>query len=143
MRGGGAGGGTRIGSGAGTGAGAGTRTGAGTGAAAWTGAGAATGAGAGAGAGTGAGAGCTGTSALGAGATTCLGVTTFWLRLGRELTEGRMLNASEITSATTPTVKMITTLIAAKNGLRVGCSGPAMVKSGYMPVVKSSSSTSA
>jgi hypothetical protein len=71
------------------------------------------------------------------------GATTFWARLGRELTDGRILNASEITSATTPTVKMIMTLIAAKNGVRVGRSSPAMVKSGYMPVVKSSSSTSA
>jgi hypothetical protein len=88
----------------------------------------------------GAGAGGAGTSAFGAGAGTCLGATTFWARLGRELTDGRILNASEITSATTPTVKMIMTLIAAKNGVRVGCPSAADAKSGYMPVVKSSSS---
>jgi hypothetical protein len=45
-----------------------------------------------------------------------------WLRLGRELADGRMLNASEITSAITPATKMINTLIAAKNGVRLACS---------------------
>ncbi len=79
--------------------------------------------------------------AFGAGAGTCLGATTFWARLGRELTDGRILNASEITSATTPTTKIIITLIAAKNGVRLGCPNAAAPKSGYMPVVKSSSSS--
>ena len=127
----GAGAGTRIGSGAGAGAGPGTRAGTGAGAGAATGAGA----------GIGAGAGGAGTSAFGAGAGTCLGATTFWARLGRELTDGRILNASEITSATTPTTKIIITLIAAKNGVRLGCPNAAAPKSGYMPVVKSSSSS--
>jgi hypothetical protein len=36
---------------------------------------------------------------------------------------------------------MIMTLIAAKNGVRVGCPNAATPKSGYMPVVKSSSSS--
>jgi hypothetical protein len=126
------------GAGAGSnGAGAGTRTGTGAGAAAWTGAGAATGAGAG----IGAGAGGAGTTAFGNGAATCLGATTFWARLGRELTDGRILNASDITSATTPTTKIIITLIAAKNGVRLGCPNATALKSGYMPVVKSSSSS--
>jgi hypothetical protein len=35
---------------------------------------------------------------------------------------------------------MIMTLIAAKNGVRLGCPSAASAKSGYMPVVKSSSS---
>ena len=71
--------------------------------------------------GAGAGAGGAGTCAFGNGAGTCLaGATTFWLRLGRELTDGRMLNASEITSATTPTTKMSITLMAAKNGRASG-----------------------
>ena len=93
------------GAGAGAGAGPGIRTGAG--AAAWTGAGACTGAAAGAGAG-----------GAGSGASLA-GATTLWLRLGRELADGRMLNASEITSAITPATKMIKTLIAAKNGVRL------------------------
>ena len=99
----GAGAGMGIGIGAGTGAGAGTRTGAATGAGACTGAGGAT------------------TCALGSGAGTA-GATTLWLRLGRELADGRILKASEITSAITPTTKMINTLITAKNGVRLGCS---------------------
>jgi hypothetical protein len=33
-----------------------------------------------------------------------------------------MLNASEITSAITPATKIIKTLIAAKNGVRLTCS---------------------
>jgi hypothetical protein len=94
--------------GAGAGAGAGIRTGAG---AALTGAGACTGAAAGAGAGGGAGSGAS-----------LAGATTLWLRLGRELADGRMLKANEITSAITPATKMIKTLIAAKNGLRLTCS---------------------
>jgi hypothetical protein len=123
----GAGAGMGIGIGAGTGAGAGTRTGAATGAGACTGAGGAS------------------TCARGSGAGTGLaGATTLWLRLGRELADGRMLNASEITSAITPTTKMINTPIVAKNGVRLGCSASNRPKSGYMPVVKSSpSSTSA
>jgi hypothetical protein len=129
-----------IGGGA-TGAGTGARIGAGAGAlagaGAWTGAGAATGAGAG----IGAGAGRTGTAAFGAGAGTCAGATTFWARLGRELTDGRILNASEITSATTPTTKITITLIAAKNGVRLGRPNAPVPKSGYIPVVKSSSSS--
>ena len=121
----GAGAGMGIGIGAGTGAGAGTRTGAATGAGACTGAGGAT------------------TCALGSGAGTA-GATTLWLRLGRELADGRILNASETTSAITPTTKMINTLIAAKNGVRLGWLASNRPKSGYMPVVKSSpSSTSA
>ena len=108
------GGGAGTGIGAGAGAGPGIRTGAG--AAARTGAGAAargacTGAAAGAGAGGGAGSGAS-----------LAGATTLWLRLGRELADGRMLNASEITSAITPATKMIKTLIAAKNGVRLTCS---------------------
>ena len=97
--------------GAGAGAGPGIRTGAG--AAAWTGAGAAARAGA-----------CTdATAGAGAGRGASLaGATTLWLRLGRELAEGRMLNASEITSAITPATKIIKTLIAAKNGVRLTCS---------------------
>ncbi len=66
------------------------------------------------------------------------GATTLWLRLGRELADGRMLNASEITSAITPATKMMITLIAAKNGVRLRVPAPAAPKSGYMPVVKSS-----
>ena len=93
--------------GAGTGAGPGIRTGAG--ATARTGAGACTGTATGAGAGAGSGA-------------SLAGATTLWLRLGRELADGRMLNASEITSAITPATKMIKTLIAAKNGVRLTCS---------------------
>ena len=109
--GGAAGAGAGKGIGAGTGAGPGIRTGAGT--AAWTGAGAAAGAGA-----------CTGAAAgAGAGSGASLaGATTLWLRLGRELADGRMLNASEITSAITPATKMISTLNAAKNGVRLTCS---------------------
>ena len=107
----GAGAGAGKGIGAGTGAGPGIRTGAGT--AAWTGAGAAAGACTGAATGAGGGAG-SGASLAGA--------TTLWLRLGRELADGRMLNASEITSAITPATKMIKTLIAAKNGVRLTCS---------------------
>ena len=99
--------------GAGAGAGPGIRTGAG--AAAWTGAGAAAGAGACTGAAAGAGGG------AGSGASLA-GATTLWLRLGRELADGRMLKASEITSAITPATKMISTLIAAKNGVRLTCS---------------------
>jgi hypothetical protein len=67
-----------------------------------------------------------------------------WLRLGRELADGRMLNASEITSAITPATKMISTLNAAKNGVRLTCSpSSSRPKSGYMPVVKSWCSSSA
>ena len=99
--------------GAGAGAGPGIRTGAGagacTGATAGAGAGACTGAAAGAGGGAGSGA-------------SLAGATTLWLRLGRELADGRMLNASEITSAITPATKMISTLNAAKNGVRLTCS---------------------
>ena len=100
--------------GAGAGAGPGIRTGAGaarTGAGAAAGAGACTGAAAGAGFGGGAGSGAS-----------LAGATTLWLRLGRELADGRMLKASEITSAITPATKMIKTLIAAKNGVRLTCS---------------------
>ena len=104
-----------AGSDIGAGAGPGIRTGAG--AAAWTGAGAAAGAGACTGAA--AGAGCAGGAGSGA---SLAGATTLWLRLGRELADGRMLNASEITSAITPATKMIKTLIAAKNGVRLTCS---------------------
>src|SRR5271168_3973123 len=93
--------------GAGAGAGPGIRIGAG--AAAWTGAGACTGVAAGTGGGAGSGA-------------SLAGATTLWLRLGRELADGRMLNASEITSAITPATKIIKTLIAAKNGVRLTCS---------------------
>jgi hypothetical protein len=96
-----------AGKGIGAGAGPGIRTGAG--ATARTGAGACTGAAAGAGGGAGSGA-------------SLAGATTLWLRLGRELADGRMLNASEITSAITPATKMIKTLIAAKNGVRLTCS---------------------
>jgi hypothetical protein len=78
---------------------------------------------------------------LGSGAGGLAGATTVWLRLGRELADGRILNASEITSAMTPTTKMINTLIAAKNGVRVGCSASVRLKFGYMPVVKSSSTS--
>jgi hypothetical protein len=53
-----------------------------------------------------------------------------------------MLNASEITSATTPTTKIVITLMAAKNGVGLGRSTARAPKSGYMPVVKSSSSAS-
>jgi hypothetical protein len=52
-----------------------------------------------------------------------------------------MLNASEITNAITPTTKMIKTLIAAKNGVRLTCSCSNRPKSGYMPLVKSGSSS--
>ena len=100
------------GAGAGAGAGPGIRMGAG---AAGTGAGAAAGACTGAAAGAGAGGG------AGSGASLA-GATTLWLRLGRELADGRILNASEITSAITPATKMIKTLIAAKNGVRLTCS---------------------
>jgi hypothetical protein len=96
--------------GAGAGKGIGARAGAGPGIRTGAGAGACTGAAAGAGAGAGGGAG-NGASLAGA--------TTLWLRLGRELADGRMLNASEITSAITPATKTIKTLIAAKNGVRL------------------------
>ena len=98
---------TGAGAGNGIGAGAGAGPGIRTGAGADARAGACTGATAGAGAGSGA---------------SLAGATTLWLRLGRELADGRMLNASEITSAITPATKMIKTLIAAKNGVRVTCS---------------------
>jgi hypothetical protein len=63
------------------------------------------------------------TCPLGSGAGNGLaGATTLWLRLGRELADGRMLNASEITNAITPKTKMTNTLIAAKNGVRPACS---------------------
>jgi hypothetical protein len=78
-----------------------------------------------------------GTCALG---TTLAGANTLWLRLGRELAVGRMLNASEITSAITPVTKMTKTPIAVKNGTRLACSCSIALKSGYMPVVKSCSS---
>jgi hypothetical protein len=97
---------TGAGAGNGIGAGAGAGPGIRTGAGADARAGACTGATAGAGAGSGA---------------SLAGATTLWLRLGRELADGRMLNASEITSAITPATKMIKTLIAAKNGVRVTC----------------------
>ena len=98
---------TGAGAGNGIGAGAGAGPGIRTGAGADARAGACTGATAGAGAGSGA---------------SLAGATTLWLRLGRELADGRMLNASEITSAITPATKMIKTLIAAKNGVRLKCS---------------------
>ena len=100
-----------AGKGIGAGAGPGIRTGAGATARTGAGAGACTGAAAGAGAGGGAGSGAS-----------LAGATTLWLRLGRELADGRMLNASEITSAITPATKIIKTLIAAKNGVRLTCS---------------------
>jgi hypothetical protein len=69
------------------------------------------------------------------------GATTLWLRLGLVEADGRILNASEITSPITPATKTISTPIATKNGLRLSGSCSNRLKSGYMPVVKSSCSS--
>jgi hypothetical protein len=132
--GGGAGAGAGANTGGGAGAGANTRGGAGAGTAAWIGAGAGAGACTGAAAGAGAG------GAAGAGAGMCAGATTLWLRLGRVLADGRMLNASEITSPITPVTNTMSTPIATRNGLRLSGSCSSRPKSGYIPVVKSSGS---
>jgi hypothetical protein len=71
---------------------------------------------------------CASCTGAGAGGATVLGTIAFGPGFGRWSTVGRMLTASEMTSATTPTTKVeVSALPTSRNGLRPSSAGIASI----------------